>query len=68
MRVKCGCGNFADYAVYEKRDPHCLICMMEAVDTPIAIPVRTLDPWEQEIPEIKPEPTNYLFNRRNVQC
>ncbi len=67
IRIKCGCGNNADYAVYEKREPHCLICMMEAVDTPIAILVRTLDPWEKEIPNDKPE-SNHLFNRRNVQC
>lgn len=50
MRVKCGCGkNEAVYAVYDDPPkPHCLVCMLEAVNCTIAVPVRTLDPWEME--------------------
>lgn len=66
MSVKCGCGNNAEYAVYIPAQPHCLLCMLEAVDNAIAVPVRTLDPWEKE-PVQAPQP-KYLFNRRNVKC
>lgn len=70
IRVRCGCGNKAEYAVYEypNTQPHCLMCMLEAVDVAISIPVRTLDPWEMEKPEPKPSNHKYLFNRRNVKC
>ncbi|MEK3718913.1 hypothetical protein [Paenibacillus sp. FSL R7-0333] len=50
MLQKCNCGNIADYAVYADAQPKCLLCMLEAVDTTIAVPVRTLDPWEKEPP------------------
>lgn len=49
MIVMCGCGQrVATHAVYETSQPHCLLCMLDAVNTTIAIPVRTLDPWEME--------------------
>ena len=49
MIVKCGCGKKnAMYAVYESANPHCLTCMLDAVNCTIAIPVRRLDPWEME--------------------
>lgn len=51
MRVKCGCGKDAMYAVHEPIQPHCLVCMLDAVNNTIAVPVRTLDPWEMERPE-----------------
>lgn len=52
MIVMCGCGQrVATYAVYETAQPHCLLCMLEAVNVAIAIPVRTLDPWEKELDE-----------------
>lgn len=53
MSLKCSCGNKADYAVHDDAQPKCLICMLEAVDVPIPILVRTLDPWEAE--PVKPE-------------
>lgn len=46
MTLKCGCGADAIYAVYDNRQPHCLSCMLEAVDVPLQVLVRTLDPWE----------------------
>lgn len=66
MEVKCGCGRKAEYAVYNPTQPHCLSCMLEAVDCALSVPVRTLDPWET-IMEPKPS-TYHLFNRRNIQC
>ncbi|KAA8750066.1 hypothetical protein FE296_15825 [Paenibacillus sp. UASWS1643] len=52
MRVNCKCGKKgAEYAVYESAQPHCLRCMLVAVNCTIAIPVRRLDPWEMERPE-----------------
>jgi len=48
MSLKCGCGENAIYAVYDDRQPHCLSCMLEAVDVPLQVLVRTLDPWEAE--------------------
>lgn len=29
---KCGCGKPAKYLVYDERQPHCLECMMDAID------------------------------------
>ncbi len=37
---KCGCGRKANYEVYKHREPHCLKCMLEAVDVDDFIPVR----------------------------
>lgn len=51
MLVKCKCGNIADYAVHADAQPKCLLCMLEAVDVPLAVLVRTLDPWETNPPE-----------------
>lgn len=53
MILKCSCGNIADYAVHADAQPKCLICMLEAVDVPLAVMVRTLDPWEKEPPTKK---------------
>ncbi len=47
INIKCGCGLNAEYAVYSHEEPHCTLCMLEAVDNAVAIPVRTLHPWEQ---------------------
>lgn len=44
--VKCNCGELAAYAVRDDAEPKCLSCMLNAVDTPVAILIRTLDPWE----------------------
>lgn len=30
MRVNCGCGRLAEWAVYEHKEPHCFHCMEEA--------------------------------------
>lgn len=56
MIQKCSCGNVAVYAVGDSAQPMCLRCMLEAVDTPIAVPVRTLDPWETNPPETNNAP------------
>ncbi|MFD1990057.1 hypothetical protein ACFSGI_08805 [Paenibacillus nicotianae] len=47
INIKCGCGRNAHYAVYKHEEPHCLDCMLEAVDNACLIPVRTLHTWEQ---------------------
>lgn len=39
----CGCGAPAEYEVYEHREPHCRVCMLDAVDNSIAISVRTIN-------------------------
>ncbi|MBW4083579.1 hypothetical protein [Paenibacillus sp. S150] len=53
MSAKCKCNNFAVYAVGDDAQMMCLLCMLDAVDTEIAIPVRTLDPWEIDPPKNK---------------
>lgn len=47
INIKCGCGKDAQYAVYSDRQPHCLSCMLDAVDVAMGVVVGTLDPWEQ---------------------
>lgn len=32
MRPTCGCGRPAEYLVYKHREPHCLDCLLEAID------------------------------------
>jgi hypothetical protein len=44
--IECGCGKEAKWEVYEHREPHCTLCMLEAVDCREWIPVRRLDPLE----------------------
>ncbi|MMZ70233.1 hypothetical protein D1872_332270 [compost metagenome] len=39
----CGCGGEAKYEVYEHNEPHCLECMLEAVDCSVFVHVRRLD-------------------------
>lgn len=41
--ITCGCGKEAKWEVYEHREPHCTLCMLEAVDCREWIPVRRLD-------------------------
>lgn len=41
--IACGCGKEAKWEVYEHREPHCTLCMLEAIDCRLWIPVRRLD-------------------------
>lgn len=56
MIQKCNCGNIADYAVHDDAQPKCLLCMLEAVEAPLGVKVRTLDPWEKMLPDTKNAP------------
>ncbi|ASA22038.1 hypothetical protein [Paenibacillus donghaensis] len=56
MIQTCSCGNIADYAVYDDARPLCLLCMLKAVEVPLGVKVRTLDPWEKELPDTKNAP------------
>ncbi|WP_162830538.1 hypothetical protein [Paenibacillus senegalensis] len=38
----CGCGGFAEYEVYEDKQPHCKACMHDAVDNDIPVLVRKI--------------------------
>lgn len=39
----CGCGAKAEYEVYEHREPHCMRCMLDAVDCETYVMVRRID-------------------------
>lgn len=41
--VKCGCGREAKYELYETKQPHCLICLDEALEIDGQILVGMLD-------------------------
>lgn len=45
--MNCGCGRPAYFEVYNARDPHCMDCMLEAVDCRHPVLVRKLQPWEK---------------------
>lgn len=38
----CGCGRPAQFEVYEDRQPHCSICMLDAVDCEHQVLVRKI--------------------------
>lgn len=40
--TKCGCGEPASYEVYEDRQPHCMECFEEALDSSTFILARRL--------------------------
>lgn len=44
--VKCGCGREAKYELYAHNEPHCLACMLEAIDCSVYVHVRRLDELE----------------------
>lgn len=44
--LTCGCGNKAVYEVYEDKQPHCLDCMLDAVECRNWIPVRRIDEFD----------------------
>lgn len=44
--VKCGCGREAKYIVYEIKQPHCQMCLEEALETNGQILVGRMDPFE----------------------
>ena len=31
-KPKCGCGRIAVYSVYEDKQPHCKLCVYDAID------------------------------------
>lgn len=37
-----GCDKPAEYVVYEQREPHCLACMLDAVDCGVQVLVKTI--------------------------
>ncbi|MNW43558.1 hypothetical protein D3C74_207590 [compost metagenome] len=39
----CGCGREAKYEVYEHIEPHCLRCLLDAIDCSVYVHVRRLD-------------------------
>lgn len=39
---KCGCGQKAEYEVYDHLEPHCTSCMLDAVDNSIPVLVRRI--------------------------
>ena len=41
--MTCGCSKEAKYLVYETREPHCLECMLEAIECREWIEVRWLE-------------------------
>lgn len=41
--VMCGCGKEAKYEVYEHNEPHCLECLLDAIDCSVYVHVRRLD-------------------------
>ncbi|MBP1999722.1 hypothetical protein J2Z69_000741 [Paenibacillus shirakamiensis] len=44
--MMCGCEmNLANYEVYEDKQPHCLSCMLDAVDCRDMVLVRRLEPY-----------------------
>lgn len=46
MKKKCGCEREAIYEVYEDKQPHCLECMLDAVECRIGIIVRRIDEFD----------------------
>lgn len=50
--LTCGCGKGkkAVYEVYESKEPHCLECMLDAVECREWIPVRRIDGLEYADP------------------
>ncbi|MNB81404.1 hypothetical protein D3C75_281860 [compost metagenome] len=44
--VMCGCGKEAKYEVYEHNEPHCLECLLDAIDCSVYVHVRRLDELE----------------------
>lgn len=42
--IMCRCGQReAEYEVYENNQPHCLPCLLEAIDCSVYVHVRRLD-------------------------
>lgn len=63
VETLCGCGNPAEFVVYDHEEPHCKDCMVEAVTVPMAVKVRQIDIWDRQTAVlIKP---THLMNRRN---
>ncbi|MCC3381946.1 hypothetical protein ACFQ5D_18115 [Paenibacillus farraposensis] len=43
MVIKCGCSAEAKYLVYEHEEPHCMECMLDAVECKNQVLVRVID-------------------------
>lgn len=45
--IQCaGCEREAQYEVYETNQPHCLPCLLEAIDCSVFVHVRRLDEFD----------------------
>lgn len=47
MIPKCGCGQQAEYLVYEHEEPHCKGCMLDAIDCETFVMVRKPTDWSE---------------------
>ena len=55
MRVNCGCGRLAEWAVYEHKEPHCFHCMEGAAVCEKVIVQRVYD-WKE------------IYDGRAIKC
>ena len=48
MDYRCDCNRKAEFLVFAQLEPHCLECMMDAIDCTVQTPVMTIEAWERK--------------------